>query len=642
MKPFPTIRKSTSESKTMGWVIQAAVLVICMLGYAAVFPWLYARYGDAARIVTAAFVLPAAIGGGLWTGLAVAVLTLLLDICLNLRHGAVFNSGILGPAIMFLVVAAVGYWRDLSRALKRELRFRAAAEQALAENEEKYRQIVEGVGDGILLVETETGRLLEANQALLTMTGHTRTSFSRCCFADLFPKPEHAEGLLCAAPEGRPLYYLNKRDGSSFPAALCIRRGVHAERPCTVVLVQDMSARVSAEKERKQFERMIGKTHRMEAIGALAGGISHDFNNILGAILGYADLIEIQGTPLSDKQRAHLGQIQKAARRARDLVLQILTFSRQSEAEKKPVMVGRILKEVVGLVRASIPSTIALELILSAERDTVIADPVQIHQVVMNLCTNAAQAIGDAPGSITVIASNAQVDPAVVLRFPDLVVGPYLKIEVRDTGGGIPPDVRSRIFEPYFTTKGKQGTGLGLSVVHGIVRDHNGTITVDSHMGKGAAFQVLLPLSEKMGPQEEIALPPAPIRGSGRILVVDDEPVLVRMMGELLSDMGYHVDERTSSLEAFKLFKAKPHFFDAVISDITMPGMTGIALGKAMFEVAPETPIILCTGFSEHMDEAQAQRIGFRKLLMKPVSALDLSAALRDVLHVLPEKGAAG
>jgi two-component system cell cycle sensor histidine kinase/response regulator CckA len=371
----------------------------------------------------------------------------------------------------------------------------------------------------------------------------------------------------------------------------------------------------------------------MEAIGTLAGGIAHDFNNILAAMMGYAELASLDA-PEGSKANMRWQEVLKAGLRARDLVQQILTFSRQSSQERKPVEIGPIVKETLKLLRASLPSTVEIRQHVESNADVIETDPTQIHQVLMNLCTNAAHAMRESGGILEVSLNKVDMEEPTTTPYPDLHAGPYVRLSVSDTGHGIPPQLLKRIFDPYFTTKPVgEGTGLGLAVVHGIVKSHGGEITVSSKPGKGTTFHVYLPGTD--GPKEVAASQRVEPYRLGRqecLLLIDDEQALVEVGKQMLEHLGYRVIVRTSSVEALELFRNQPEKFDLVITDMTMPNMTGDKLAREMMGIRPGMPIILCTGFSEHIAEEKVKKIGIREFVMKPLVMSDLSKTIRRVL----------
>ncbi len=383
-----------------------------------------------------------------------------------------------------------------------------------------------------------------------------------------------------------------------------------------------------AEQESERLEAQFRQAQKMEAIGTLAGGIAHDFNNILGIISGFAE-ISLSETSRTTPLGQNLEQILKAAFRARHLVQQILSFGRKSQTERIPLNASPIIIEALSMLRASLPTTIEICTDIEATCE-VQADPTQIYQVLINLCTNAAHAMKEDGGILRI--SLGKVDYDASTPHPDLSAGPYIKLSVSDTGKGMTPEVVSRIFDPFFTTKGPdEGTGLGLSVVYGIARSHQGAITVDSESGRGSTFNVFLPrieIKDAFGP-EIMMQPPT---GKEQILFVDDEEVLAYLGHLMLENLGYKVESWTSSVEALKAFEAQPVKYDLVITDMTMPHMTGINLAKEVVRLRPQIPVILCSGFSDLITPEKAREMGITAMLIKPVKLAELAKTVRQIL----------
>ncbi len=379
------------------------------------------------------------------------------------------------------------------------------------------------------------------------------------------------------------------------------------------------------------LENRVRQAEKANAIGTLAGGIAHDFNNILGAILGYAQLIEIN---INDCRKIsdYIQLVQKAGRRAADLVKQILTFSRQAEIEKKPVDLRLIVKETLKFMRASLPATIEIRQNVSTDAGMVLADPTQIHQIIMNLCTNAFHAMKDTGGVLDVRLAPMVISPLESATTEGLEPGNYLKLSVSDTGTGMEPEILKRIFDPYFTTKKVgEGTGLGLAVVQGIVQQHNGLIQVHSQPGKGTAFHVFLPAIADIAeskPEKLIHLP----SGNETILFVDDEKDLIQIGVDMLEQLGYHVVAMDNPTQALTKFQNTPAIFDLVITDMTMPKMTGYQLAGEMRKTRPDIPIILCTGAGASDAAERCRAIGIAGLLRKPISLDDLAETVHQVL----------
>jgi PAS domain S-box-containing protein len=385
--------------------------------------------------------------------------------------------------------------------------------------------------------------------------------------------------------------------------------------------------------DRQHLEEQLAQSQKLEAIGTLAGGIAHDFNNILSAIIGYSELLTLFHIPKDSPARPELDQVLKAANRAKDLVQQILTLSRKTKQEKKPVLLGPIIKETLQFLRATLPANIEIRRSIQSETSKILADSTQMHQILMNLCTNAAHAMGNSGGVLGINLEDIDLDAQSAERFLDLAPGPYLRLTVTDTGKGMEPVVLQRIFEPYFTTKEQgEGTGLGLAVIHGIIKDHGGVITVDSEPGKGSTFQVLLPslVNEPVASAMDVSesLP----KGSERVLFIDDEEAIANMARGVLEQLGYAVVAETDSSKALEVFRSSPGSFDVVVTDLTMPRMTGLELADKLKAVRPEVLIILYSGSIAPSLWEEAQRVGIKGFLSKPIGARDLAEAVRRVL----------
>ncbi|EPR35422.1 PAS/PAC sensor hybrid histidine kinase [Alkalidesulfovibrio alkalitolerans DSM 16529] len=407
------------------------------------------------------------------------------------------------------------------------------------------------------------------------------------------------------------------------------------ERRQVLGVAVDVTELLEAEMERLRMEKRMRQTQKMQALGTLAGGIAHDFNNMIYAMLGFTDLSLRKAQ--DPKLVEYLEQIKSAGIRASELVRQILTFSRQTEQGRARVRLSLLCKEVAKLLMPVLPADIEVELKIETERDLVQGDPVQIHQVLMNLCTNAMHAMRGRGGYLEIVLRDGAECPAQSAEPEGIAghaAGDWLELVVRDSGTGMDPATMERIFDPFFTTKRiGEGTGMGLSVVHGVVQAHMGTVRVESEPGKGSAFYVCLPRltdgEDECGDRCQLAP-----RGIERVLFVDDENLLAQMAGEMLSNLGYAVTSMTSATEALEIFKATPDSFDLVITDQAMPGMTGAELAVELLRIRPALPVILITGFSETVDEEEARRLGLRAFLMKPVSEAELARTIREALDV--------
>jgi PAS domain S-box-containing protein len=396
-------------------------------------------------------------------------------------------------------------------------------------------------------------------------------------------------------------------------------------------VTRDITERRRAEEERKMLEGQLIQSQKMESIGTLAGGIAHDFNNILSAIIGFSDLARRHAGDPQKVKRA-LDEVLKASERAKGLVSQILAFSRKSEARHSPVDLGVVIRESLKMLRSILPSNIEIRQDLS-DSCMVMADSTQIQQVIMNLCSNAADAMENTHGAIEVSLGKVLVEDGAAALDQGLSPGSYVKLTVKDTGHGMSPEVVARIYDPYFTTKEVgRGTGLGLAVVHGILKNHGGSIVCTSSPGKGATFDIYLPGiisgEDRMQPEEA---GPHPM-GTGRVLFVDDEAALASLAENMLGVLGYEVVARTNSTEALALFNEDPEGFDLVITDLTMPGMTGDRLAAELMRIRHDIPVILCTGYSDHFSENDARNMGIREYLQKPLDLATLAWTVRKAI----------
>lgn len=390
------------------------------------------------------------------------------------------------------------------------------------------------------------------------------------------------------------------------------------------------SALKLAMQDQKSTEYQLRRAQKMEAIGTLAGGIAHDFNNILAAVIGYTEIVYDDLTVGSPEHNA-LKEVLHAGERAKSLVNQILTFSRTQEKEHKPIHIRPVIQEALNLIMASLPSTIRIHTELESD-DYVMGDPTQIHQVIMNLCTNAGHAMQDHGGTLFVSLKNRELDSDFSLAHPEIQAGNHIEIAVSDTGHGMPEETQEKIFDPFFTTKKHgEGTGLGLSVVHGIVSNCHGMINVYSEPGKGTTFKVYLPAfrpRKTRSFQVERFIP----GGTEHIFIVDDEPALANVMHQQLEKLGYSVTHSTNSQKAFELFKTAPDQFDLIITDMTMPGLTGDRLARKILDIRPDLPVIMCTGFSATLSRETALSLGIKEYIMKPVIKTELARIVRKVL----------
>jgi len=508
---------------------------------------------------------------------------------------------------------------------------RMRAEEALRDSEERYRSLVANAMDAIFIVQEELIKF--PNPFTLSLTGYSQEELTTLPFFN-FIHPDDRHMVIDnhrrrlkgeEVPTTYSFRIIDKKGEElwgQINAALITWDG----RPAVLCFFRDITPQ-------KRLEAQYQHAQKMESIGTLAGGIAHDFNNILTSVLGYAELASLD-TPENSKAQYNLQQSIKAAHRAKDLVQQILAFSRQSKQERKPLDIEPIVKEGLKLVRASLPTTIEIRQNMEEDLGAIEADTTQIHQVLMNLCTNAAHAMSENGGVLEVSLTKFDMDAEASAASPEVEPGPYLRLRVSDTGHGMTPEILQRVFDPYFTTKepGK-GTGLGLAVVHGIVKSYGGGVTVSSEPGRGTTFDIYFPKIEPVkGPLEAGRIEPLPVGGHERVLVVDDEKAIVEIGQEILQHLGYEVVVRTSSVEALELFRAQPERFDLVITDMTMPNMTGDKLAVELMRIRPDIPVILCTGFSERITKEKAESMGIREFLLKPLVMNDLARVIHRVI----------
>lgn len=521
---------------------------------------------------------------------------------------------------------------------------RTRAEQALIDSEKRYRTLFDKAQDGILVIQAQgrrIGRILDANQAAADMHGYTKKELLSLSISDLDPE-ETARGIVERIPTIETGDWISeeivhrKKDGSTIPVDMSAGLLVVEGKKYIIGINRDISEKKQKEEETRALERQLRHAQKMESIGTLAGGIAHDFNNILSAIIGYSEIITMSDVAADDATKQRLEGILNAAFRAKDLVRQILTFSRKNEKERKPVELSQLIKETLKFLRATLPTTIEIRQHIRSDAGLVLADQTQMHQLLMNLCTNAAQAMTDTGGILEISFSKVHYDTGEGIQDVDLVEGAFVELTIKDTGHGMAPEIIERIFDPYFTTKKKgEGSGLGLAVSHGIVRSHGGTIRVTSQPGKGSVFRVYLPAFKREADKIVAVSPEALPRGSEKILLIDDESTIVKIGTALLQHLGYTVQSRENALQALEIFRANPDDFDLVITDMTMPGMTGIKLAQEIRSICPDMPVILCTGFHDALPQAELTEYGIKEVLKKPITIRDLSLAVRKVLDAI-------
>jgi PAS domain S-box-containing protein len=530
--------------------------------------------------------------------------------------------------------------------MNQEITVRRETEEKLAESEKMLDSIISSVPDIIYRLDPQ-GRITFISQTV-TEYGYVPADLIGQSIYDIV-HPEDRDSVRSRIDERRTgnrrtrnleVRFMNKlidaaapnKANSGYSVFLLGAEGLYEARDDQSLHFIGTQGIVRDITERKQLESQLQQAQKMEAIGTLAGGIAHDFNNILATIIGYAEMIEMFDVPNNDKVRERLKYILASAYRAKDLVQQILTFSRRTEQDKVPVTLAPILKDIIKFLRASLPATIKINARYE-DNSSVLGDSTQLYQVMMNLCTNAAHAMGEKGGILEVNLSDVHFDSIDSGLQAELEPRAYIMVGVQDTGDGMTPDMLDRIFEPFFTTKRRgEGTGLGLSVVHGIVKGMGGAISVHSQMGEGSLFQVFLPRYEGRKDQPVSEKFARIVRGKGRILFIDDEQPLVDFAREMLIGLGYEVVALTSSPEALEQFSQQPNTFDLVIADLTMPDLTGLELAEAIMGLRPDIPVILCTGFADPAMAEKARKMGIAEVIKKPFGVQDFAESIRRVL----------
>ena len=505
-----------------------------------------------------------------------------------------------------------------------EITKRKQMEVALRESEEKHRTMMESMDESVYICSAAF-RIEYMNPAMIKKIGRDATN--ELCYQAIHGLAEQCPWCNHSKVMGGETLKAELTKSETQEVFFVSQSPIYHTNGSVskLTIYRDITAQ-------KRLEQRVQQAQRMESIGTLAGGIAHDFNNILFPIMGMSEMLLEDLTPGS-LAYDNADEIYQAGKRGRDLVTQILAFSRQSENKRIPVGIQKIMREVLKLSRSSIPANIEISQCIQNDCGLVMADPTQIHQVAMNLITNAYHAVEQTGGRISVELREVELKPDD-LNVSTLKPGRYIRLAVSDTGHGIDPAIMDKIFDPYFTTKKKgKGTGLGLATVHGIVKDHNGDVLVASELNQGTTFSVLLPVFKQRSAKDDVSVDVSFPTGTERILLVDDEEAIMRLERLMLERLGYHVTPRVNSIEALEAFKADPGRFDLVISDLTMPNLTGDRLAEKLLAIRSDIPIIMCTGFSERMNADEAKKMGIQGFLLKPVVKSEMARMVSNVLE---------
>jgi PAS domain S-box-containing protein len=516
--------------------------------------------------------------------------------------------------------------------LSRDITERRRTEKALAESQARFKDIFETAAAGMMIVNGNTQRVLEVNPAAAHLIGEpierirgkSLSRLIRTAGTDFLKTGDRASAdpvecdLVCDRCDILPiLKTMRPMDFNGEPHWLI-----------SFVSIQKVK---EAEAAKREAESQLNRAQHLQAIGTLAGGIAHDFNNILYGVIGYAQLA-MDDAPKGSLLHDNLSEILQGSQRAKELIAQILAFSRQEDSERKPIRPAPLIKEALKLLRASIPATVEIQSRIAPDASTILANPTQIHQVIMNLCTNATHAMLAQGGLLRVVLDNVTVGSGEIFFNGTVPSGEYVRLLVADNGTGIPQSIIDRIFEPFFTTKPQgAGAGMGLSVVLGVVQTHSGAIRVHSEPGQGTRFEVLLPAAAPGEECEQAGEQPTP-GGKERILFVDDERSLIQMGKQMLTKLGYTVTTCQDPLEALEQFRRAPDTFDLLITDLTMPKIKGTRMAEEMLRLKPGLPVVLCTGYGDQITSEQMAQIGIRELLLKPILRHNLAVTIRKAL----------
>jgi PAS domain S-box-containing protein len=555
-----------------------------------------------------------------------------MEVQFNRRDGTPHNCILSLRPIRF-------YGRNCWQAVVQDIEELKQAEKALSESNLWLNNIFDSLEEMVLVVTTDR-RVINVNKACEKIFGYTMNDLSNISTEILHVDKEHymefGRKIQQAFDKGKPANFefeAKRKNGEVFPTEHTVSQlnSDDGEYLGMVSIVRDISESKKLEEEKQRLEDDLKKAYKMEALGTLSGGIAHEFNNILGIIIGNTELA-IDDVPEWNPAKDCLEEIRTASLRAKDVVRQILSFARKTPAARKPIRIRTIVQDSLKLLRATIPTNIEIQQEILCESEMILANPTEINQILLNLCSNSIHAIEEETGVLNVRLETSIMDNRLSAQYEGLTSGEYVKLTVKDNGVGIDSKTLDRIFDPYFTTKDvDKGLGMGLAIVYGLVKKHDGAIKVTSKAGKGTKVEVLFPVTLEQ-PDIIEQEPNDQPTGTERILFVDDEPSMVKLVTRILELQGYEVVGKTSSIEALKLFQEEPGNFDLVITDMAMPEIPGDRLALSLIKIRQTIPIIVCTGHSDRLDENRAKKLGIKAYTMKPFVKRDLFKTIRKVL----------
>jgi len=502
-------------------------------------------------------------------------------------------------------------------------------EEALRTSHERFLRVLDGIDANIYVADMESYEILFMNKNMIDTFGRNLTG--EICWQGFRGDPEpcrHCTNDQLIDKNGRPSGYCTWQNKNPITGKWYINKDRAIEWPDGRVVRIQVSTDIT---KLKQMEGELHQAQKMDSISTLTGGIAHDFNNILGIIVGNAELA-LEDVPKLNPVHSNLEEIKTASLRAADIVRQLLSLTRRTDQKLEPLKIARVIKDALKFLRSTIPTTIDIDQDIQVRNETILADPTQINQIIMNLCINASHAMKQTGGKILVTVETISLDDNSIKDYPCLETGRHVKVTVSDTGPGIDPEIIDKVFDPYFTTReiGK-GSGMGLAVVFGIVKNHSGAISVESTPGQGTKFTMFFPLAQRKAAPETDKIQKIP-KGSETILFVDDEISIVKMVKNMFQRLGYKVETATTPQDALELFGLDTDHFDLVITDMTMPGMTGVNLSEKLMNIRPDIPIIICTGHSSLVDKDKAKALGLAAYVTKPINLLETAQTIRKVL----------